>query len=347
MKKRMLTMLLAGAMLLSLAGCGGKDNPGTSNPAGNNSANGNNSSVSSGAPAESGWPTKDTVNILIPAKAGGVNDTIARIMQEYLQSKCGATVIVTNYDTKAVAYSALVNAKNDGYTIMLQHTTLFPESAAGSSGVKPMEEMTVLGQTNSLGGSAYIAPVNAPYDTFEELVAYAKDNPGKVTAAYAAGGLSHFQWGAIEQAAGIELKMLDASSESEKLTNIAGGFLDLASVTYKTAKEYADAGKLKILSVVNLPEEAAQFGYQQMEDLGYTTLAVCYMYMWGPAGMDEALVQDINKVLMEMSADADVQAKMAQAGYPALSVALADASAAAQAEMDAAVTLANELGLAG
>lgn len=346
MKKRMLTMLLAGAMLLSLAGCGGKTGE-TSSPPENSSAPSEKVEANSQAPADSGWPTKDTLNILIPAKAGGVNDTIARIMQEYLQSKCGATVIVTNYDTKPVAYSALVNAKNDGYTIMLQHTTLFPESAAGSSGVKPMEEMTVLGQTNSLGGSAYIAPSDAPYDNFEGLVAYAKDNPGKVTAAYAAGGLSHFQWGAIEQDAGIDLKMLDCASESEKMTNIAGGFLDLASVTYKTAKEYADAGKVKILSVVNLPEEAAEFGYQQMEDLGYTTLSVCYMYMWGPTGMDEGLVQDINKVLMEMGADAGVQEKMGKAGYPALSVKLADASAAAQAEMDAAVTLAGELGLAG
>lgn len=292
------------------------------------------------------WPAGGTLNILVPAKAGGINDTIARFMQEYLQNECGATVVVTNYDTKAVAYDALKNADPDGYTIMIQHTTIFPEAAAGSAGVDPMTDYTVLGKINDCGPCAYVAPSDAPYDDFEGLIEYAKENPGKVSAGYAAGGLSHFQWGAIEQAAGIELKMLDAANETEKLTNVAGGFLDLASTTYNAAKEFADAGKLKILSVAGHPADVEETGYQEMEDLGYDTLAVLFMYVFGPAGMDEETAQAINDVLVAMSNDETFQESMNKAGFPPVATTLEDAAADAQAEMDAAVQLAEDLGLA-
>ncbi len=343
--KHMRLLALALTLTMSLtafAGCGNtaSSSAGTSNT--DKSAGGSSSTGQTSA-----WPTEDNLNILIPAKAGGVNDTIARLMQEYLQTKCGATVVINNYDTKAVAYDALAKADPDGYTIMLQHTTIFPEAAAGSAGVMPMEDMTVLGEINTLGASAYVAPMDAPYDTFSGLIEYAKEHPGEITAAYAAGGMSHFQWGAIERDAGIQLKMLDASSESEKLTNVAGGFLDLASVTYATAKEYAEAGRLKILAVGNAPEVAQEFGYEQMEDLGVNTLITTYMYVWGPAGMDQAVVERINQVLMEMTEDADFQAKMEQVGYPTITVSLEDATAAAQSEMDNAAELAQQLGLAG
>ena len=81
---------------------------------------------------ESTWPADENITMIIPAKAGGVNDTIARLMQEYFQNKLDAVVVVTNYDTKAVAYDAVHSAKNDGYTLMLQHSTLFAEAAGGN-----------------------------------------------------------------------------------------------------------------------------------------------------------------------------------------------------------------------
>lgn len=84
-----------------------------------------------------------------------MNDTIARIMQEYLQTNCGATVVINNYDTKAVAYAAEASAPNDGYSIMLQHSTIFPESAMGSSGVTPMKDIIPVAEINNLGSAAY------------------------------------------------------------------------------------------------------------------------------------------------------------------------------------------------
>ncbi len=294
---------------------------------------------------ESTWPADENITMIIPAKAGGVNDTIARLMQEYFQNKLDAVVVVTNYDTKAVAYDAVHSAKNDGYTLMLQHSTLFAEAAGGNVAFNPVEELDVVGEICTLGESAYIAPADAPYNTFSELVEYAKENPGKVNAAYSAKGMSHFQWGAIEQAAGIDLALVDASSESEKLTNVAGGFIGLAGVTLASAKEYADAGELKILSVSNASEFAEENGYEQMEELGYTTMAVNYMYVWAPDGVDEATAQRINEVLCEMTEDAEFQEKMSTAGYPVITTDRETAAANAEAEMESAYELAEVLGL--
>lgn len=330
-----LALILSVVMLLgTLSGCGNNSTDSSAAEPAQNSTN-----------VESNWPADNTLNIIIPAKAGGVNDTIARIMQEYLQTNCGATVVINNYDTKAVAYAAEASAPNDGYSIMLQHSTIFPESAMGSSGVTPMKDIIPVAEINNLGSAAYIAPMDAPYNTFSELVAYAKEHPEEVTVAYAAGGMSHFQWGAIEQTAGIKLKMLDCSSESEKLTNVAGGFLDLASVTYPNAKEYADAGKLKIISVANMAD-AKEKGYESMEDLGFTTMTTNYMYIWVPAGVDQATMERINQVMTEMTDSADFKDKMNTTGFPAMTVSLGDVQANAEVEMDSATQLAKDLGLA-
>lgn len=294
--------------------------------------------------ADSDWPSQN-ITVIIPAKAGGVNDSIARVMQEYFKNHFNANMIVTNYDTKAVAYDALHSAKNDGYTIMLQHSTLFAEAAGGTVPYNPVEELTVLAETNSLGSSALIGPTNAPYKTLTELIAYAKENPGRVSAGYSAMGMSHMQWAALMQQAGIELMLVDASSESEKLTNVAGGFIGLCGVTYKAAKEYADAGQLNILAVGNNPEACAEFGYESLEELGYTTMAINYMYIWGPGGIDEEVAAKINECFRQMTEDPEFQERMNTMGYPAYTATLEEARTNAAAEMEAGYELATSIGL--
>lgn len=349
--KKSLSVLLAGALAAAMlfTGCSTSSSSVSETSTANSSDS--NAEISTEADASSAdsdaaeiW-TKNNITIVVPAKAGGLNDSIARLMQEYFQNKYNATFVIANYDTKAVAYEALKNAKNDGTTLMLQHSSLFAEAAGGSVAYDPTEELTVVGEINSLGGSAYIAPKDAPYNTFSELIEYAKANPGKVSAAYSAKGLSHFQWAAIEKAAGVDFNLVDASSESEKLTNVAGGFVGLASVTFNSAKEYADAGQIKILSVCNNDEAAAEFGYEKMEDLGYTTMAVNYMYIWAPKDMDPAVAQQINNCLCQMTEDADFNEKMNKIGYPAITTSLEDAQANAKAEMTDAYDLAKEIGL--
>lgn len=350
--KKTLSAILAGTLTAAmlLTGCGSSASSSTETKAAETSeaAAEESSSEAASDTASSDdaeiW-TKDNITIVVPSKAGGLNDSIARLMQEYFQNEFNATFVIANYDTKAVAYEALKSAKNDGTTLMLQHSSLFAEAAGGSVAYEPTEELTVVGEINSLGGSAFIAPKDAPYDTFSELIGYAKANPGKVSAAYSAKGMSHFQWAAIEKAAGVDFNLVDASSESEKLTNVAGGFIGLAGVTYKSAKEYADAGQLKILSVCNNDEAADEFGYEKMEDLGYTTMAVNYMYIWAPKDMDPALAQQINNCFCKMTEDDDFKSKMDTLGYPAITTSLEDAQANAKAEMTAAYDLAKDIGL--
>lgn len=343
MKKRIVKLVaFAMAAALSLTGCGSSGEKAASEAATKGTAQ---SAAAQDTAQTAAWPGKSTITIVVPAKAGGINDTIARLMQNWLQTNKGATAVVTNYDTKAVGYEALHGAKNDGNTIMLQHSTLFAEAAGGTVTYDPTEELSICGEINTLGVAAYIAPVDAPYNTFSELVEYAKENPGKVAAAYSARGMSHFQWGAIEQATGIDFNLVDASSESEKLTNVAGGFIGLAGVTYGSAKEYAAAGKVKILSLAGDPELAKELGVESMEDLGFTTMAVNYMYVWAPGGVDQATLEAMNAVLCEMTEDPAFQEQMATAGYPAMTADLATATANAKAEMTSAKELAAVLGL--
>lgn len=269
-----------------------------------------------------GFP-KGTITWVVPGKAGGGSDLATRYLSEAMTKDLGITNTVTNFDSNTVGHQNVANAQPDGSTIMLATGALNIQWITGNAEVNPKTDLTLIAALDDNGYSALCAPINAPYNTFDEMIEYAKQNPGKLNAGMPSSGNNTFQFGKLQQAEDIQLNAVEASSESDRLTNLAGGFIDLGFVGIGNAQEYEKAGKLKVLGTMagdglTIADYDASLGdqYKTLQEQGHEDLYWNVKhYVYGPAGMDEAQVQKINAAMSVLESDADCNAGLRSVGH--------------------------------
>lgn len=336
MKKRMLAFLLAGAMCVSLAACGNADKPADASkaPAGTNSTapEGGGSDSTKGLTIDGVWPKGTTVNIDVPAKAGGGTDLYVRYATAALGEICpGVNFVVTNYDTAEVGAEHTKNAKPDGLTLTATACTSMDNYLSGASNVNPFEDYVVVGKLNDGGPQAIIAKPGAPYHNLKELGDYIKDHPGELVVGCALGGTSQIILRSIIDSLGEgcadNVNYVQCGSEADKLTQTASASIDIANCSIPNAQAYEADGKLTILGTVG-PKAATLESMSELVglDLGETfktTMEQGIDFSWdagyylnAPAGTPDDICEAINSVLVQLKDNKTFQEGMnAMASY--------------------------------
>ena len=192
----------------------------------------------------------------------------------------------------------------------------------GNAEVNPMKDFTLIACLQDNGFSTLAVPADAPYDNFAGFVEYAKAHPGELNAGMPAAGANTFLFGMLTSTTGIELNSVECASESDRLTNLAGGFIDIGVVGVGNAQEYEKAGKLKVIGTVSsdgttiskYPEELPD-NYKTLQEQGFDKCVMSiYHYLLGPAGMDETMVADMNAAMKAVCEDETVSAGIAGIG---------------------------------
>ena len=316
-RRDMLKGSAAAVAALALTACGGSSSSTASSAA--------SSTAGSAAAAEAGigFPQKETITLAVPGKAGGGSDLAIRYYSEGLNRIYGLKTTVTNYDSNTVGHQTVANAKPDGTTLMVATSALNIQYITGNATVNPMTDLTLIACLEDNGFSTLAVPVSAPYDDFQGFVDYAKEHPGELNAGMPAAGANTFLFGKLCNALGIELNKVECASESDRLTNLAGGFIDIGVVGLGNAQEYEKAGKLKVIGTVagdgitidKYPETLPD-NYKTLQEQGFQD---CYMlvyhYLMGPAGMDETMVKEMNAAMEAVVEDPTVNAGIASIGH--------------------------------
>lgn len=371
MKKRALAMAVVATMAI-VSGCGAGSTASTTAPASEttkaaetSAAENSTSTTGAEAPAVAdtletaaqadidaaaadnyGFPS-GTITWVVAGKAGGGSDLATRYLSEAMTKDLGITNTVTNYDSNTVGHQMVANAQADGSTIMLATGALNIQWITGNADVNPKTDLTLIAALDDNGFTALCAPVNAPFDTFDEMIAYAKENPGKLNAGMPSSGNNTFQFGKLQKEEGIQLNAVEASSESDRLTNLAGGFIDLGFVGIGNAQEYEKAGKLKVLGTMagdglTIADYDASLSdnYKTLQEQGHQELYWNVKhYVYGPAGMDQDQVKKINAAMSVLESNADCNEGLRSVGHVPEwhnvedSVAIRDAEYAAEVEV--------------
>ena len=252
-----------------------------------------------------GFPEKETITLVVPGKAGGGSDLAIRYYAQALTDLYGLKTTVTNYDSNTIGHQTVKNAKPDGTTITLATGALNIQYITGNSDIDPVNDFTLIAAMQDNGYSALAVPTSAPYDDFAGFVEYAKAHPGELNVGMPAAGANTFLFGQLTSTLGIELNPVEMSSESDRLTNLAGGFIDIGVVGVGHGVEYETAGKLKVIGTVasdgvtiaGYPEELPD-NYKTIQEQGFKD---CYFgvghYLLGPAGMDPDMVAKMNAAM--------------------------------------------------
>lgn len=326
--KKLIAILLASCMAFSISACGGEEPQATSESSQSTEASqvseeASESPEATGENGETGFPQEETITFMVPGKSGGGSDLAIRFMAEALQKNLGLTVVVNNYESNTVGHQMLAASKNDGSNIMLATAALNVQYITGVADLDPINDLELVACLQDNGFATLAVPVDAPYNNFTEFVEYAKANPGKINAGQPNSGNNQFQFGMLENELGIDLNAVECSSESERLTNLAGGFIDVGFVGLKNALEYSEAGKLKVIGTLaddgrviadmddSLPENFKTLQEQGFEDCFWSV----HHYVYAPKGMDEAQVEAMNATFKQIIEDEAVLQGLISLGH--------------------------------
>jgi tripartite-type tricarboxylate transporter receptor subunit TctC len=255
---------------------------------------------------------------VVPLAAGDAGDTTARAMGEELSRELGVPVLVSNKPGAggALGVQAVIAAKNDGYTLLFTQNSpltirrvLEPAAAA----YDPLRELAPLAITTRTP-SVLAVRSEAPYNTFQELVAYAKKNPGKVTIGNpGTGSAGDLSVQVINSQAGIALTSVPYKGAAPAVTDVLGGQVDGVILALGAISTHLKAGKLKALAISQPFPELAQV--PTLGKLGYRQdiLGVWFAWMM-PAGAPPEVAQALVPALHKTARDAAIAQRLQPLG---------------------------------
>ncbi len=195
--------------------------------------------------AKAEWPERP-ITVVVMYSAGGGTDTVLRILAAEMARNTGWTINVINKPgaVGGVATKFVLNKPSNGYTWLGAANYNKFVRVMGHSDSKAWKDWQYFQAANSVG-SWSVRP-DSPFKTFDDVVAAAKANPGKVTISTSGtGGLWQELAAIVAQAAGIELKYVPY--KGGKPATLAGlqGETDIAGGGVHEHIEFLRAGKLR------------------------------------------------------------------------------------------------------
>ncbi|WP_251374926.1 tripartite tricarboxylate transporter substrate binding protein [Polynucleobacter sp. MWH-UH35A] len=275
--------------------------------------------ISSGAQAQSkSWPDKP-IKLIVGFPPGGGSDAIARIISINLSQMWGQQVIIDNRGGAAGTIAADLVAKSpaDGYTLGLAHVnalSIIPAlgqkmSYNASTDFTPI---VLLGITPNI----LIANVDAPAKNVKDLVAYLKQNPGKVSFGSAGNGSTqHLAFELFMHMSGTQALHIPYKGSGPVLVDLMAGHITYAFETMSAATPHIQSSKVIPLAQTRTKRSAAYPNLPTMEQLGYVGFEATAWYgLMGPAKLDPAIVDKINADVNTVLRKPEVQAKLAEVG---------------------------------
>ena len=230
--KKVISLVLAMLMALSLVACGGS-----------------NDATTDDVDPNAGWTPTKTINIYMTHGAGGDTDYMGRQLATALEKVLGVSVVVTNVtgSNGATCMQQYKDGDKDGYTLIATNTAALNGNEATGMvdfGYDAFEPVAVYGIQS---GENIIVPADAPYNTLGELIEASKADPGQIKYGISTGGGGYIQACVLTHLGGAEFNIIDVGDGATRLTALLGGEVDATSLPYSTAADYIEKGQLKTL----------------------------------------------------------------------------------------------------
>jgi tripartite-type tricarboxylate transporter receptor subunit TctC len=262
------------------------------------------------------YPNKP-VKLLIGFPAGGLLDTVARIVGERMSALLGQPFVVEARPGAGglIATTALAKAAPDGYTLMLvnDNHALNPYilKEVPYDSLKDFAPIGFVGST-PLVFNAY---PGLGLKSLKDLVAMAKAKNGALTyGSVGPGSLPHLSTALFTQAAGVKMNHVPYKGGAPALTDLVGGHIDTMMTSLVVSKGHIAAGRLTPLAVAWKDRLGPLPNVPTAAEAGYPLEAAYWLGLMAPAGMPPAVLGKLEKALADTVAREDVRNRLAEMG---------------------------------
>jgi tripartite-type tricarboxylate transporter receptor subunit TctC len=264
------------------------------------------------------YPTHP-ITLIVPYAAGGGNDVMARIVADKMGAALGQPIVVENRGGAggSIATRAVAHAAPDGYTLGLggTGTLAIDPSLYPNVGYDPRKDFAPIGLIATSALVVLVHP-SVPAKTISELIALAKQEPGKLTFASAGVGSGiHLGAELFAAMAGIKLTHIPYKGSAPALTDLIGGHVSIYFSSLPPAIGLVQDGKVRALAVTG-PERSKIFPdlptVAEAALPGYA--AVLHYGIVAPARTPKPVVDKLAAALRVAIASPDVASKIAADG---------------------------------
>jgi tripartite-type tricarboxylate transporter receptor subunit TctC len=260
----------------------------------------------------------EPIRIIVPVAAGGTVDQVARLIAKGLSEDLKQSVIVENKPGASgmIGTREVAHAKPDGYTLLAVANTFVSAPAfVKDANYDPIKDFTPITQT-CLIPMVLVAHPSVPDTSVKELIARAKAHPGEIS--FASSGVGSTGYIAAElfsRQAGIKMLSVSYKGNSQALTDLVGGQVNLMFDQVSTSGPYVRSQKLRALAVTTatrssmLPDvpTVAEAGLPGYEDDTFNALLA-------PAGTPKAIVDTLHAAVTKVLSQPALRKQLAMQG---------------------------------
>jgi tripartite-type tricarboxylate transporter receptor subunit TctC len=258
------------------------------------------------------------IRFIVPFAPGAGTDNTARTLAQKLIDQWGQQVVVDNRAGAGgvIGVEAAANAQPDGYTLCLISGGITVNSATHPKLPYDLaRDLQGVTQATSLLFAVYLSSA-VPAKSAQELIAYAKANPGKLLfGSPGAGTLAHFAGELFNHLAGVKLTHVPYKGAATAITAMLSNEVQVGFGTVATARPHMQTGRLRVVAIAAAKRSSAVADIPTLAEAGIPGYEVDQWYgVATGAKVPRAIVDKLSEAMSRSLKDPEVMKRLAADG---------------------------------
>lgn len=264
---------------------------------------------------EAPYPNR-TVRVIIPWSVGGMTDVLTRPITDWMEDYFGVPFVVENRTGGAgvVGSLAIENAPNDGYTFGT--TSMSTVSAKYITETAPdIHNVELIAQAISIPATVTVHN-NSPFQTLQDLIDYAKANPGELTNSNSGAGASaHIYSLTFAARAGIEMNLIPYPGYAEGVTAVLAQNVDMTNIPLPDVAPYLESGELRMLAIASAERHPDYPDVPTLRESGVDAVMGNYSGFVAPKGTPQEYLDILEDAIGQAVNDPEINSFLLNAGF--------------------------------
>ena len=271
--------------------------------------------AAAGAHAQQKYPTRP-IRMIVPYPPGGGTDIMARAIAQRVSESLGQAVVLDNRPGAggSTGTEMAIRAEPDGYTLIMVAGSYSAGAALYKPAYDPVNDIQPIALIGEVALAVTLHP-SMPFRTVNELITYAKANPGRLNYGSAGTGtVMHLAGELFKLEAKVDLTHIPYKGGGPVMTALIGGEIQLCICSTVPSIPHVKAGRLRAIAVTTSKRSMLLPDLPTVSETVPGYEVIHWYGMWGPKGLPREIVARWNREVARVLQTEEMKKRMAGEG---------------------------------